>query len=692
MERQTQELADNYNDAESELRYALDNDETEHELENLYYALHNTAVQANRAVPPDLEQRYRERLDGLERKAVMKRRVILTAVLGSCVLFAGLIGTGIWYKLRTNEIAKVLITLQNIEEEKRFEDIEKTIAKIETDKPDIAKTAEVAPVIAKLQSMLEEDGKRAKDFERYAVQAEAALSQKPAFHELKPVAETLEQAAKFIRTDSEKERLANLQSQYKLQTAQRQREIDTTFGKELGMLNEKFNTVPRSQRDKAAQDILASIDRQVKELLDKSPDASVPQRKEGDDLRTSIAQRQERIRDAVAEDTAFQDLFKLRTLPEYKTEFSKFLEKYPNHLAAYDIKTVADDLDTVRDVFSAIQNLCNEYSDCNGDYSKLQLAAASIQEHCTELADKINGQVNMLFPPAADIARLNGTQPFSKETFDETEKVLLLLVRKDLYPLITEDNKWYYCTAPLAIGEKKPLYVTTFASAGKELPKQPAGKDYARSDEMKKKKRQRDWAVETSNAIDTIKEGAVSKADKICTVMNEMVPLDGLDPILKVVMMNLFIENYAKTDPMFAEVFEDFRGKIKKSGIDMETNWMDVESATTVPERQKSDALLTRLPNFKQLSDEVMKKTTEFRDELKGFSPEFQLLGILHKESSGWVCKPVPPNVRDGGLFILNVSGSKTTPSVIGTVSGGKVTIAEGGSLLRQCLPVFWKH
>ncbi len=691
MEQQTRQSANDYVEAENELRYALDNDEAQHELENLYYALHNVAVKSDKAVPQDLELRYQERIDGLERKTMMRRRIILATVIGTCVLFAGLIGAGIWAMIRNEEIAKILIVLQEIETEKRFEEIENTLARIQTEKPSMAKTAEVALITARLQSLLEEDNKRAEDFARYAAQAGTALEPKPAFRELKSIVDLLKQAESFVRTDSEREQLANLKSQHKLQTAQRQREIDEIFGNALAKLSQGLNDIPRT-RDAVTFASLAELERQVKDLLEKSPDISMLLRNEGTDLRTLLAERQNRIKDTIAEETALQKLFQCPTdLLKFQSSLSSFMAQYPKHPAVPDFKAVVATLDKVQEIYVDTQTLCKEYNNCAGDYAKLQKAAPVIFQKCTELSNKITLPAGSLFGPAAGLSAFAESIPFDKHSLDDIEETLLLLARKDLYPYVTPKGQWYYCTTMPSTTNRAPEFVTTFSSSGRKMPVSIPSKEL-NQEEKQKTSPQKDWAVKTLTDIEALKSGTDIKSVGIGSILTGLLQQEGLDPIMQVVMLHSFIEHYGKTDPFFGKAFKDVNDRMKKSKIDVDTNWLDVDSSDTIPEREKCKVFLDQLPKLGPLFEKIRRETEQFQNRLKSQSPNFRLLGILHQDGATWTCfSKELMDAEDGELLVFSITGEKATPLVVGSIRDGKA-VFRGVSQMRQGLPVFLKQ
>ncbi len=698
MEQQNQESSASYRQAELELATALENEASKQELENLFYSLRHLAGQAGRTISPQLEQHYSDRIQDLTTKATRRSRAILAAILLPCLFFLLLIGAGIVLKIRDQNVAQVLETLLLIEKENRVADIEKTLSQFQSARPGILKMPEVAAVVARLQSLHEENAQRAQNLERYLLQVEAAINSQPtSLTEFRALAQTLQQIDALTLTAAEKQWRDRVYQQFLLLQSQKQRKIDETFGQALALLNTRQQAILHDARNEESLEILSSLEENVQELLQKSPDISEPIRREGEALQKRISEQHAVLSQSLTENAAFQQLLhRTATLPQHKAAFSAFVSRFPKHYAASDLTAAVEASDAIQEVDSILQTLCRAYNDSHGDYEKLQAATPVVLANCVELATKINGRVDEFFAPFKELSRFDGKTPFDKTTFGETKDLLTLIARKELYPYITSDGEWYYCTTLPTNRDRLPKYVTSFAATGTELPEEIPYAELKQFDKWRSGQspasHQRDWATESLRQIAKIESTSDSRIREICNFLDRIVAQEYLDPILRVVMLNRVIDDYAKSDPVFAESFADVENQIVKSQVDMETNWLDVESTTTLLEREKSRVLLEQLPPFGEQSERIQQEIDLLAQRLGHFSPKFQFVGILYKEGQDWVKPPVPSDVTDGILIALTVSGEKVSSTIVGNISGGTVTMTAISPRLRPFCPVFVKH
>jgi hypothetical protein len=158
-----------------------------------------------------------------------------------------------------------------------------------------------------------------------------------------------------------------------------------------------------------------------------------------------------------------------------------------------------------------------------------------------------------------------------------------------------------------------------------------------------------------------------------------------LDPILRCVLIDLLYRDYAKVDPVFTTVFKGYYGRVKDSGVDLLTNWMDVEARTTVGERGKALTALENLPKLEALTEKWKTDLDDFTKTLSGFHPKLECIGILVKQDSAWQCKEFNrPTASKGKFYTFRQFGGKIQPNQIGLYDDEK-----NSDKYRHCFNVF---
>ncbi|MCL2709632.1 MAG: hypothetical protein FWE95_02030 [Planctomycetaceae bacterium] len=686
----------------AKLRDALDGYTPRQTLENLYYALQNTAVQANRIIPQDLDSHYHNRMAYLSRVERNRYGIVITIFAGSILLVAATIVYALMEGSFAEQVAHALATLETIESESRIDDIDLSLQRI---KPNVAQSPKIAPVITRLQGMLEKDNDRAKEFERYRMQAELLIEQKPDLDGLRAARSSVDQADRLKRTPQEITLYSDLKSKYDRMFSQLQLETDREFSGQFVAYSQEFNDLPRAANAQFSPDELVDelqvLSANVQNLLSQFPNISDRQKQEGNTLLTSIANRQQSIRQTVTETEGFrQMLSRIRDLPSLERELRNFSTRSPGHPATDDIKNVLDDFSALQVAAEALQELCRNYTTATsdyrrGDYAGLQRTAAELKTRCDVAANQIT-TIETVFTPAEHVSTLTTVKPIDGSTFRLTESLLKEIARRELYPWIDGEN-WYYLTRnPLTdaggIATGRHEYITAFGSSPK--PHTLNANNLARN--------QGNYALLQSKfagtallQLDKFTADADAQRDALDIIGGLLVQMNeasGLDPVLKVVLLHSFISEYSAVDAFFADTFQRTARLIQDENLDLATNWMDVESKTVATQRQRAGVLLNRIGNLQPLIDRVKTETNEFRQTVAEATPKFEFAGLLIREDRRWVFSPtVALPSGTGTLIVLQKSGDQVQPVQVGTVRSGAVTLANNINA-SQCSPVFFMN
>ncbi|MDR2440910.1 MAG: hypothetical protein LBE12_16230 [Planctomycetaceae bacterium] len=194
----------------------------------------------------------------------------------------------------------------------------------------------------------------------------------------------------------------------------------------------------------------------------------------------------------------------------------------------------------------------------------------------------------------------------------------------------------------------------------------------------------------TLKKIDAIHNNA---AEVVCELLEKMLSASGIDPILKCIFLDSFISDLSKIDPIFASNFKRYHEIVQKSGVDMFTNWMDVTSKNTIPQRNLAKAALDRLPDIKEITAKTLKEQSQLKNSIGNIYPQFEWIGILSRKDGTWNCQTKSTlNNATGDIYILRQKVDNTiSPIKIGSVSNGKTQINTTISCL-QCIPIFFKQ
>jgi hypothetical protein len=408
-------------------------------------------------------------------------------------------------------------------------------------------------------------------------------------------------------------------------------------------------------------------------------------REQGQTVLDSITSHQKRIEKEIEQENAFQNIIK--TIPiwdDYKTALQNFTTKYPDHPAISDTAEVLKELDMIKKVAIPLNNLTDVYSKNADNFVSLQKESEKLQEKFNELSSKIYGSPEVLFSQGKILETLSKMQPFSSESFKTTESLLKSLSQREVWSWIDKES-WYYLTKKPENAGSYP-YITTFVSDEKTF--------RIRDNEFDRDKiligTQYQFSIAALKKIDTIRDNVI---EVICELLEKMLSADGIDPILKCIFLDSFISDLSKIDPIFASNFKRYHEIVQKSGVDMFTNWMDVNSKNTIPQRNLAKTALERLPDIKALTAKTLKEQSQFKNSIGTFHPRFEWIGILSRKDGTWNCLTKSTlNNETGDIYILRQKADNTVqPFKIGDISNGTIKI-NGDTFCLQSIPVFFKQ
>ncbi|MDR0328832.1 MAG: hypothetical protein LBI05_11100 [Planctomycetaceae bacterium] len=681
------------------LQEALDVYTPRETLENFYFALSQTAVQANLIIPKEIESHYQSRVNYLESVEKNRYRIVMTIFAGSILLVAAFVVYALMDRSFSEQVTQSLETLQKIETENKIDDIEQAFKGIP---PKVKESPKVAAVMTRLQGLLDKDNERAAEFSRYHKQANELIDQNSddweALHAAKA---SVEQADKLKRTPQEITQITDLRSKYNQKYRDKQTEDDRKFSVQFVKHSQEFNNLPSAPDARFPKDELIAqlktLTENVDNLLIQFPNISDKQKQEWRKLSDSIANRQQTIQRTSEANEAFSQMVsQIRNLQSCKRALESFSTKFPNHPATDDIKNVLKNFEQMQEAVESLQTLCQSFTASAIDDIRLKRDAATIKSQFDAAVSKM-ADIELVFSPAPEMPKVANMKPIDDSTFKVTEELLKTIARRDLYPWIDSDQWYYLIVKPLDDEGKRTggkfEYVTALTSTPKSYTLTSKNEERNKENYGLLQSRFSNDALIQLDKIMNDPNVQKDAAEIIGNLLDEMNKAPGIDPILKIILLHQFISDYSKVDPIFAENYTRVIKLIDDGGVDLSTNWMDVEARTTVSQRQKATVMLNRLLGIADLSalvDKTKQETNAFRQKMFDAKPRFEFVGLLTRQDRQWSCSPIgsfpSPN---GKLFVLRMVAEKVQPVQVGTVRENTVTLSSSINVL-QCSPVFF--
>ncbi|MGL6197017.1 MAG: hypothetical protein ACRC2T_19570, partial [Thermoguttaceae bacterium] len=153
------------------------------------------------------------------------------------------------------------------------------------------------------------------------------------------------------------------------------------------------------------------------------------------------------------------------------------------------------------------------------------------------------------------------------------------------------------------------------------------------------------------------------------------------------------ISDMSTVEPTFDESYDRVKTLLQRSGVEMDTNWMDVAAKNTTNQRNLAQAVLGSLPDMKKIAKDATENKRKFRESLSSKRSSFEWGGILAYQDAKWTCLTKSPPREAAELYVLRVTvDDAVEPLRVGTVSeSGNITMSVIGTARLQGLPVFIK-
>jgi hypothetical protein len=680
-----------FNRCAAELEKAIEAESLVPVLKHLYDALTNVARQSEIEIPADLEELYRSTILSHEQRQKFIVRIIAATILCVCVFFGSLFAWGWSLQNYEKRIQETLANLQKIEDEKLLDEIPNAIQQIES-KKSLLKEEQIALAVKRLQQLHEVDKKRADDFDRYQKQIENDLNSQEKFDKIKleEIQTTIKQAENIARTQKEKNRITELQEKFTKIHQTLLQEFDSKYHAEIRQAKDKFNslrkndTISANEKRIQLEEVIAKI-----RILQQHDDISQQMKDELKIFLAAINQYKLKVDKEAEQNDAFQKMLASINWASYKSTLEAFVSRHADHQAASDAGEVAAEFDAVKGVVADLNELAETYAEYLDDIDKLKSRVPDMLKILKNLLSKISGSSLQLADKEAELKKLSEIKPHTHNNFKTTEQLLKILLQREVFPYVDSDQRWYYLTKKPEKSGESYAYITSFRSDQKNV--------LVTEDDLNKSRElsvnQYQFSVEALKKLDNINNNA---AEVVCDLMQEITNTNGLDPILKCALLDSFITDMSASDPIFAAQFKRCHEIVTSSDVDVvNTNWMDVSSRNTIPQRNLAATALRRIPDIKSLAEKVKKEHSSFRDSLKNTPPNLKWIGILVNKEGEWSCLTKSQQIPEAGdVYILRSQPAVNTvlPIKIGNIAQSTIQINTNQTSYIQCLPIFVKQ
>ncbi|MDR1383170.1 MAG: hypothetical protein LBJ67_04880 [Planctomycetaceae bacterium] len=631
-EKKRRKIAAKYNAALEELKEELQQETSADELLRLHNALTIAAQEADAEIPAALEELYDDAWQNQKRKN--KRRFHMR-VAGVAVGVIAVLALTVWILHAQNENHRQAVTLSAINQFLNAatpDGAEQFLQELETKNKKLLQSPLIAESYGKLREKIDADKKRHEQFlERF----EAAKKSTAEGTTLDATA--FEQAEKSAKRNDEEELLASIRPRFEKRLVDEQQKKDAEFETKLTELSRRTATVLNdpnlSLRD--WQNDLQKIADDFERLI-RTPEITGSYMQRAKKAAADFSQTRKNLEAEQKRRDEFQILTaKIGDAQEFVQALKAYAEKSPRQPESADFLAVTQTADGWKALLHANefrQLLANVRSHAPQEKDAADAAKAAAL-YDTQFA-KIRGFVSPDFKeyamPYLQTAKYRTADPLADEKPLETVlKTFRELAQREVWTIVNESptGAWYYLTE-----EPKPPrtfypYITDIKAAPKtkrfdpsyfkNLPKVNPYKFSQESTRLLEKITPENWSDTCYRIVQTLNQA------------------DGIDPILKAVLLKRMIETFAKCDPVFADRFKKIADDLKDvPDFDGMPNWMDGEKIISDPLHRKCGNLLTRM-SF-PTSEEIQAAHRRVNEQLDVSFPQYRWIGYLLKKNDRW--------------------------------------------------------
>ena len=654
--------------------------------------LRHEAIATGYALPAEVEERFSKTVRRIQSAATRSRRLTIYGAGAGVLAVVGILAFIVHSGMRRDTIDETAEALQALINKGDLNGANELIAKLEKDSPDLLEKSKMKSVLDEIKKQREKDNDRAADFQRHIssteTYVEAGIVEK--------AKSELSSAEEIMQLSDERDKVAELKVKLNLL------ESDTSRQNDVSVAALVAQTITRLER---VEELVKESDfSKASELIDQAA--------------TLISEAEEKS-DGVSEDVAKQ-LSGAHT--KLTAQRANLLNAQQANLAESAIVNAILEASTTSRVIDldVIDNLMEKFTSKFSDSSRvagfrrtrkamplakaaLKLSEAMRSPHFVEVVGissiKASQQEEFFddlvkdLPGTPDGFRIRAYHTFvgAAAKRDSTEESLRAILSGKLISGLTqienrEGMRWYSQSEFTADPDRKAKIADRAESADSILITYITDFNSTTSTDRVRTEGGVRVTVAPQSAlsrklIGKLSQGALAKdwEEAILSVM-ETIRLDKeTDAVLRVIMLDAFLENAVKASPVLDEALSKHALTLKNSGIDKSALWMNPYRTPGNKERTKAETFLKdRLPPFTGLERSIETSRSRITVPL---GPHYQLVGLLREDSEDGfqvtVSKGLESDSINASLFVISASGTATTGvwKKIGTISEGRIEL-----------------
>ena len=690
-EKKRRRLTARYEATLRQLKSELHGEASTDDLTRTHDALSVAAKDAAQPIPVPLEEEYLAVVRSREHQSKHKRQVnIALAAVGVMLLLAAMIVAGLWWQDKQQTDGIIATLREMLEQDAPLPpDAEAFQKNLETNRAGLLKRPDIEKLNAELRQRINADKERRNLFNEYYQLAKNSTADGET-----PDVLAWHQAERLALRDDEKTRRDALRPIFEKHIAGEQQRIDDSVETEMTRLIREAMSV-QSDAGMTFRDRQSKLRAIVAELEHLTRTSG---------LSTAMTQR---VTQATANTTqAIQDIEVDREHSErldallaavgnaesYIKALNAYAEQFPQEPESEDFREVAGATETWGSLLHT-ETFRQALATVTGQNATDEMASRALEMYNRQYAGirhfASEDFVKYGVPYLEAVARRTSDPLAEHKPFENIKATLRELCQRELWVIYASPSEpWYYVLRE-PVGRGSYSHVKGLGALAQASTRHFDDKYFATVPKVN----QYNYALEALKTLDNIT--STQWSDTCYTFAQRLFDADGIDPILKVVLLKQMIADFSECDSVFAERFRPMAALLNDgtAEFDKAPHWMDGEAIFNNPMRDKCRSILARI-TFPS-KDEIQTATERVKRCLAEQSHEFRWIGFtLHRDDSWMIStreSPSPPPA--GTLYVVRQMEDDTDYRCELVECGqiatdGKVTFNDK-TLIRQGEPVF---
>ncbi|MCL2117535.1 MAG: hypothetical protein FWH27_03805 [Planctomycetaceae bacterium] len=687
-EKKRRKLLARYEATLRQLKSELHGETSTNELARTHSALSLAAQMISQPIPELLEEEYLAVIRSREQQSKHKRHVnIAMAAVGLALLVTTMVAAVTWLREKQQADRIIAELLEKVESDVLPSDAETFQKNLEANHAGLLKRQDIEKLNAELLQRIVADGKRRSLFDEYYQLAKNSTAEGKT-----PDVLAWQQAEKLALRDDEQTQINAMRPFFEKYIAETQRQVDGKVETELARLSRDAMTVQRDQgvtfRDR--QDKLRTIATDL-ESLSRMPglSAGLVQR-----VKRATANVTQAIQNLEAERGQSERLDVLLAGVGNAESFVKALnaytEQFPQNSESADFCEVV----AMSEIWGSLlhtETFRQALAGVIGPDATDETAARALDLYTRRYAGIRNFATEDFVKygvPYLETVALRTSDPLAeRKPFENIKATLRVLSQRELWTIYaSSESPWYYVLREPAGRGSYPCVKSIYAQTSTRsfddsyFAAVPKVNPY-------------NYAIDALRKLDNITPAQWSE---ICyTLTQKLFEADGIDPILKVVLLKQMIADFAKCDSVFAERFQQMAALLDDDtpNFDDAPNWMDGETILNDPMRAKCRSILARI-TF-PTTEEMQIARDRVNACLVELQREYHWIGFALRRDERWTLmaknSPLPP----GTLYVVrpldSITGFRCELDACGQIDPDGTVALTVETLARQGEPVFVK-